>query len=57
LRPSSTEEGSKHVELLEKIEKASRELVDEKFGLKGLEAGFEGNGGALRCFIHYQPTY
>lgn len=42
-------DGTKHLNLLQGIQKAVNEIVPEKY--PGV------SGSQLRCFIHYQPTY
>ncbi|MCO5598332.1 hypothetical protein L7F22_052425 [Adiantum nelumboides] len=61
LKSSTTKEGLKHIELLEKVSIAAEIVSREKFGLEGTafknEDGSAINGSPLRCFIHYHPTY
>lgn len=50
LRPSGDKDDA-HIQLLKKIRDAATKVAKDTYGLEG------GPGGALRCFVHYQPTY
>ncbi|KDN52049.1 HIT-like protein [Tilletiaria anomala UBC 951] len=61
LRPESEE--PRHVELLRAIRAAGAHVASVRFGLraltrlKGDDTEHEMGGSALRCYLHYHPTY